>query len=131
MQFISLIQNAMQAGREKSPFVIINRAVYFNGKCEECRPHCAAVCCSGYGFVGLTESEVKSGKYLYRQMEEGCSCSVCQRMKELGLRHSLRKNPDGSCVYLDGTRKCSIYADRPEVCKGYTCVKVPFVLSPA
>ncbi|MBZ5529867.1 MAG: hypothetical protein LAO20_00420 [Acidobacteriia bacterium] len=117
-----------QAGA--SPFVLINRTVYFNGRCDDCRPHCGAVCCSGYGFVGLSEEEAKSGKYVCKQLEEGCECAVCKRMRELGLKYSVVKNPDGSCIYLDGARKCSIYADRPEVCRKYSCLNVPFVLNP-
>lgn len=112
------------------PFIVINRSVYFNGNCDQCRPHCGAVCCSGYGFVGLTEEEAKSGRYGYRQVTEGCECNTCKRMLELGLQYVLLKHPDGNCIYLDGTRGCGIYESRPETCKKYSCVNIPFNLSP-
>ena len=113
------------------PFRVLNGMVYFNGKCEECRPFCAAVCCRGYSFVSLTEEEARSGRYNYKEVSDTCGCDACKRMRELGIRYALRRLPDGSCVYLDGTRKCSIYGDRPDTCKRYSCAHVPFVLNPA
>ena len=111
-------------------FRVINRTVYFNGNCEECRPSCAAVCCSGYGFVSLTEDEVKSGRYLYKEASESCDCTTCRRMREIGIKYTLQKQTDGSCAYLDGERRCTIYATRPETCVNYSCRNVPFRLSP-
>ena len=49
-------------------------------------------------------------------MEFLCSqCSACCRnIKGLGLPH----NGDGVCLNLDKqTNKCSIYEDRPEICR--------------
>ncbi len=116
---------------QANPFVVLNRTVYFNGECDTCRPYCGAICCSAYGFVGLSEEEAKSGKFEYREATDDCTCDSCKRMRELGLRFMLPKHPDGSCVYLDGTRKCSIYEDRPDVCRNYTCVNIPFAITPA
>jgi len=115
---------------ESRPFRVLNGMVYFNGKCDECRAFCAAVCCRGYGYVALTEEEAKSGRYVYKEASDTCSCDVCKQMRDLGIRYALRKLPDGSCIYLDGARKCSIYEDRPETCKKYSCVNVPFRLTP-
>jgi Fe-S-cluster containining protein len=113
------------------PFTLLNATVYFNGKCDECRPACAAICCRGYSFVSLTQDEARSGKYAYREASDACDCAGCKRMRELGVRFALRKHADGSCIYLDGTRKCSIYADRPRTCQNYSCVHVPFTLTPS
>jgi Fe-S-cluster containining protein len=113
------------------PFVVINRAVYFNGNCDECRPHCGAVCCAAYGFVGLTKEEAGTGLYAYKEVSENCDCATCQRMRELDLQYTVLKHPDGSCIYLDGARGCSIYQNRPETCKKYTCKNIPFMLTPA
>lgn len=115
---------------EPSPFRVLNGSVYFNGQCDACRPFCAAVCCRGYAFVSLTEEEARSGKYVYKEAEDGCDCDLCQRMREAGLRYVLRKRPDGACVHLDGAGKCSIYEDRPETCRKYSCVNVAFRLVP-
>ena len=109
---------------------VINRTVYFNGNCEQSRPHCGAACCIGYGFVSLTEAEAKSGRYLYKEASESCNCATCQRMREMGVKYTLLKQADGSCMYLDGERRCSIYANRPETCMKYNCRNIPFRLSP-
>jgi Fe-S-cluster containining protein len=116
---------------ESKPYALLNAAVYFNGQCEQCRPHCGAICCRAYGFVSLTEEEAKSGRYAYKEVSDECDCDTCKRMRELGLRYAVLKHPDGSCIYLDGNRKCSIYKDRPGVCRSYSCVNVPFVLIPS
>ena len=126
----SIVYTEPPVESESSPFRVLNAMVYFNGKCEECRPFCAAICCRGYSFVALTEDEAKSGRYDYKEASETCECDVCKRMRDLGVRYALRRLPDGSCVYLDGTRKCSIYEDRPETCKKYSCLNVPFGLNP-
>lgn len=116
----------------KSPtFKVLNGMVYFNGKCEECRPSCAAVCCRGYSVIALTEDEAKSGIYNYKAASETCECNTCKRMRELGVRYALRRLSDGSCVHLDGNRRCSIYKDRPETCREYSCINIPFTLNPA
>src|SRR5215217_3462033 len=89
------------------PFRVLNGAAFFNGKCDECRPFCAAVCCRGYAFVSLTDEEANSGRYVYKQASDTCTCDTCSRMRELGIRYALLKLSDGSCVYLDGGRTCS------------------------
>lgn len=115
---------------EAGPYRVLNGAAYFNGNCEACRPFCAAVCCRGYAFVALTEEEAKSGRYIYKEAEEGCGCDLCTRMREAGLRYVLRKRSDGACVHLDGSGKCSIYEDRPETCRKYSCVNTAFRIVP-
>jgi len=110
-------------------FRVLNRTVYFNGNCEQCRPHCGALCCTGYGFVPLTEEEAKSGRYLYKEASESCNCQICQRMREAGIKYTLHKQADGSCMYLNGERRCSIYEDRPETCRKYNCRNIPFRLT--
>lgn len=116
--------------QESGPLRVINGAVYFSGECEECRTFCAAVCCKGYSFVSLTEEEAQSGRYMYKEASPDCDCSVCQKMRELGIKYTLRKRQDESCVYLDGNNRCSIYENRPETCKQYSCAKVAFNIRP-
>ena len=116
----------------KSPaFKVLNGMVYFNGKCEECRPFCASICCRGYSFISITEDEARSGIYNYKEASETCECDTCKRMREHEIRYALRRLSDGSCVHLDGNRRCSIYDDRPETCRKYSCVNIPFALTPA
>src|SRR5262245_20807129 len=127
MKIASLLK-ATPAVEEPPLFRVINRTVYFNGNCVDCRPHCGAVCCTGYGLVALTEEEAKSGRYSYKEASETCGCPMCQRMRDAGVKYTLLKQPDGSCVHLDGERRCSIYDDRPETCRRYSCKGVGFVL---
>jgi Fe-S-cluster containining protein len=126
-----IANEAQPSSSNKLPTVrVLNGAASFNGDCEECRPFCAAVCCRGYAIVALTEEEAMSGKYRYRVPTEGCTCLTCTKMRELGVRYSLRKLPDGSCIHLDGARKCSIYDDRPATCRKYSCVNLSFSFVP-
>lgn len=68
--------------------------------------------------INLSEEEYKSGRYRTQFEEFGivpdfaeaemCGCNV------------IAQQEDGSCYYLkDG--KCSIHADRPEVCRKFFC----------
>ncbi len=99
-------------------FVIINGKVRFDGNCEETRPYCGAVCCKNT-LVILTEEEKASGKYDYVEPTEGCNCRSCQMLASKGGT-ALRRQENG-CIYLDGSGKCSIYDDRPSMCKFFDC----------
>jgi hypothetical protein len=105
---------------------VINQAVYFNGDCESCRPHCGALCCTGYTLVSLTDEEAASGRYAFKEATAECECNLCQTMRQAGVKYTLLKQRDGSCIYLDGSRRCSIYADRPQTCQRYSCKNLPF-----
>ena len=111
-----------------NPYILLNGTVHFNGNCNECRPYCGAICCASYHTIKLTETEAKSGKFLYKKASPNCNCDLCNIMREQGIKHTLLRQPDGSCIYLDGTRKCSIYEDRPEACRNYTCKQIPFMV---
>lgn len=115
---------------EPAPFRVLNGSVYFNGKCDDCRPFCGSVCCRGYTFVSLTEEEAKSGRFVFKEAEEACGCDTCSRMREAGIRYALYKRSDGACFYLDGNGRCSVYADRPETCRQYSCTRVAFRITP-
>ncbi len=114
----------------RPPYRVLNGMVRFSGQCDECRPYCAAVCCRTYTFVSLTEEEVRSGVYESREPTAGCECESCRAMRSQGIEHTLAKASDGSCIYLDGARLCSIYADRPETCRNYGCANVFFAFAP-
>lgn len=117
-----------EGGPSRPPTTVINGVVYFNGKCDECRPSCGAICCRSYGYVTLTEEEALSGRFAYAEVSQDCDCDNCTKARERGIRYYLRKQPDGSCIYLNGENRCSIYADRPQVCQGYSCVHIGWSL---
>ena len=87
-------------------------AFRFSGECASCHSTCHAVCCRTV-VVPLSREEIASGRY--------------QSVELQGLT-VLKRNDDG-CVYLDGNR-CSIYAERPLICKRFDCTKERWVLSP-
>lgn len=46
---------------------------------------------------------------------------------EYGRPYRIRKRPDGMCVHNDGGCACSVYAQRPYVCRTYDCRQDPRV----
>lgn len=74
--------------------------------CNERMHICHAVCCQ-LNFA-LTAQEIESGKLKW----------------ELGSPYFIRHEKSGSCSHLDPDKKCcSVYHDRPGVCKKYSCAK--------
>ena len=72
--------------------------------CAERLPICHAVCCK-LGFA-LTPPEVESGKVKW----------------DLGFPYMVRHETNGYCSHNDTTTGCcSIYGDRPSVCRRYSC----------
>jgi len=84
-------------GDERSPQILVD--------CDQRYGECRAGCCILYN-VYLTADEVRSGKYRW----------------DLEHPYRLERTPEGHCTYLDrATLKCSIWQDRPTVCRGYSC----------
>jgi len=72
--------------------------------CAERLPVCKAACCK-LNFA-LSPDEVESGKVKW----------------ELGHPYFIRHENNGCCSHLDsGKQCCSIYDDRPKVCRQYSC----------
>ena len=107
-------------------FVVLNGSVRFDDDCENTRPFCGAVCCRNT-IVLLTEEEKEGKKYDYVTPTDGCNCSSCQTMRAKNAVALRRK--DTGCVYLDGVSKCSIYEDRPKMCRDYPCKSMWWQLS--
>jgi Fe-S-cluster containining protein len=75
--------------------------------CNARHPHCQSACCTFYRVI-LTEDEVRGGKLLW----------------DLGAPYSLPRAPSGHCAYLDqNTLACTVWRDRPYVCRGYSCAE--------
>ncbi|MCC6622647.1 MAG: YkgJ family cysteine cluster protein [Deltaproteobacteria bacterium] len=86
-----------QEGEERSPQILVD--------CDARYGECRAACCILYN-VFLTAEEVRSGKYRW----------------DLEHPYRLERTPEGHCTYLDRqTLKCTIWNDRPTVCRGYSC----------
>ena len=72
--------------------------------CAERMHVCHAVCCK-LGFA-LTAQEVDAGKVRF----------------DLGFPYMIRHDSDGYCTHNDrSTGSCRVYADRPGVCRHYSC----------
>lgn len=71
--------------------------------CGDCN-----ACCHGVS-VFLEPDEVDQYRSVNDTDDEGRS------------RPRLERAPDGSCVYLDDTGACSIYEQRPVLCRGFDC----------
>ena len=80
---------------KKDDFVPVN--------CAERLPICKAVCCS-LSFA-LTAEEVESGEIKW----------------DLGEPYYIRQESTGCCTHLDPNKGCSIYENRPGVCRQYSC----------
>ncbi|NYH91239.1 YkgJ family cysteine cluster protein [Actinopolymorpha rutila] len=72
--------------------------------CAERMHVCRAVCCR-LNFA-LSAAEVESGTLKW----------------DLGRPYQIRQDATGTCVHIDPENHgCSVYADRPGVCRGYSC----------
>jgi Fe-S-cluster containining protein len=89
--------------------------------------HCAASCCS-------LPVEVKAGDLIRMELADEFSLQedmkyIARRlMKERLVEHfhartatfTLARRANGDCIFLDnGTRLCSIYANRPDTCRNH------------
>lgn len=97
---------------------VINGSVRFDGDCENARYVCGAVCCKKT-VVLLTEEEKSGTKYDYVEPTPNCNCQSCNFLRSKNSV-ALRRKEDG-CIYLDGVGQCSIYEDRPKMCKDFHC----------
>jgi Fe-S-cluster containining protein len=72
--------------------------------CAERLPICQAVCCR-LAFP-LNQEEIEAGRVKW----------------DLGHPYFIRREPDGYCSHIKmQTKSCSLYGDRPAVCRNYSC----------
>jgi hypothetical protein len=82
---------------------VVDHAVHFSGDCDSCRPHCGALCCTGYDFVVLTDDETASGRYACKDVVDGCDCALCERMRQGDVRRWLHDVVFGRGEYAPDT----------------------------
>ena len=62
-----------------------------------------------------TDLKLRSGEFLTK-------FTTFHTLKETGIplvKLKMRENSNGACIFLDGTKGCSIYHNRPQVCRSY------------
>jgi len=99
-----------QQGEAMSPAVALRvdaevpAAAFVPVNCAERMHVCHAICCRLH--FALSAAEVESGTVKW----------------DLGRPYQVRHDATGTCVHNDPeTHDCSVYADRPGVCRGYSC----------
>jgi uncharacterized protein len=93
-------------GRTRRRAVIASAAVDDDPRCRSCD----AACCRSFASVPITWAE-------YERLHD-----LGARRLELSLRGHHRLVVDGACEFLVFGR-CSIYAERPEICRRFICVE--------
>lgn len=97
--------------------------IYFSRKPCEALEACRALCCRKWD-VNLAYHEYAQGLY---EAEAFCALdkTLCLNKAKACPQRAfrLKKKPDGSCVYLDNQNRCAIYANRPIVCRNFSCDK--------
>ena len=102
--------------------IVKERKLRFHGTCLEALPFCEAMCCRHQWEVKVSEGEYKSNRY-----RAGRFCDLTDRECDSNsdscphLRYILEKKADRSCVYLNEENRCSIYQDRPQACRNFSC----------
>ncbi len=97
------------------------RKLLLQGSCPELRPLCAAACCREWK-VDLSCAEYRTGLYQAEQVcvltDKTCDQPVATCPHRA---YRLKRNADGACTHLDAASRCSIYENRPQVCREFTC----------
>ncbi len=97
------------------------RKILFRGSCLELLSLCEAMCCREWD-IQASSAERESKSYEVNKI-----CLLTERECEkkidtcINLKCLLKRKEDGSCVYLDSHNQCSIYEDRPSVCRNFSC----------
>ena len=103
----SLLYLKFTVRNHEKPKDTIKAIVVYNCK------NCAHQLCCRLLAVDLHDDEkekYKTHPELIDEKDIGGDCFTCVAVKE-----------DGSCIYLDPTGKCSIYENRPFVCRDFPC----------
>jgi Fe-S-cluster containining protein len=98
------------------------RIVLFTKKCIDELHRCKAMCCRILSTVYPTKTELEEKLY---EIDEICLLTekACEKEIEtcINREYRLKKQPDGSCIYLDQNNRCGIYERRPDMCKIFFC----------
>jgi Fe-S-cluster containining protein len=80
---------------------------------------CPAFCCKIAGYVEVSDYDIRRlAKFLGLSRDEFEEKHIVERTRG-GKRHI--KAEFEACQFLDGKRRCTVYAARPTDCRGYYC----------
>ncbi len=83
-----------------------NQKTFAPVNCEDRLSVCKAICCKLNFALSIDEIETGSAKW------------------DLGRPYFIRQERNGACTHLKSNKQCcSIYSDRPKVCRKYSCAK--------
>lgn len=76
---------------------------------------CGDCCTGGPGFVWVTNEEIAAIAAAIG--EEDLDRFERLYVRKIGVRKSLKELPNYDCVFLDESRKCTVYDARPRQCR--------------
>lgn len=97
-------------------------SLYKKGLCESCEGLCCympvEVEISDLIRLGiLTDFHLELS--LKEQIKEALKDPAVVRYTPSSSKFTLAQKPDGSCIYLDATKKCTRYENRPDTCRNH------------
>lgn len=88
---------------------------YQEGLKFECT-RCGACCTGAPGYVWVNQQEIADLAALRGEAVEAVTATYVRRV---GVRHSLREQANGDCVFYDREQGCTVYATRPRQCRSW------------
>ena len=88
---------------------------YQEGLKFECT-RCGACCTGAPGYVWVNKQEIADIAALRGEAVEEMTADSVRRV---GMRHTLREQANGDCVFYDRDRGCTVYAARPRQCRSW------------
>lgn len=74
-------------------------------------------CCTGAaGYVWVNEEEIRQ---LAEHRNEPVEEFRARHVRRVGNRFSLREKANGDCVFLDNSKRCTVYPARPRQCRSW------------
>ncbi len=83
-----------------------------------CQPDCGACCDQPGGVVFLSRHDIHRLAKRHGLSDEAFVARDCTTSQNGRLVLNSREE-DGICIYLDGTKRCGVYADRPQQCAAF------------
>ena len=95
---------------------------YRPGLCDSCQANCCTMPLEvkvtdlvRLGLVDEYEAQEEDPARIAKRLQKA---RIVERYNTKSARFTMARRADGDCVYLDAkTRRCTVYADRPDTCR--------------